>query len=280
MAPYDPQQVRARLLAVASAEGLTPNAWSAKAALPESTLRNFLKGASTDPQLSTLLALAAAVGRSLGDLLGEPAPAGRLRLAGQVRAGGEIVMLNDDAALGDVPLPPGADAGTMAVAVRGASMEPVYHDGDVLYFRRADAVDEVACLDRECVVKLANDGAEMVKVLRRGIRAGRYNLESYNIEGGYLTLPDRALDWAAPIEFTDRRAARPVRRMPPARRTPEDLDALERDAWAAKHNLDGVVPGTVERRAGSAMPPVVVFSASADAAHARRAKAAKPPGKR
>ncbi len=52
-----------------------------------------------------------------------------------------------------------------------------------------------ACLNRLCIVKLAEDGPILVKEVRRGCRANRFVLTSWNA----LPIEDVRLDWAAAV---------------------------------------------------------------------------------
>jgi len=246
---FDAHGLRARLANLIVQRGWTANAWSAEARLPEATLRAFLNGKILNPRIATLTALAAAADMTVGELLGEAAPARRISIVGYVGAGAEVFAIDDHAqgaGLDDAPAPPDAGPSMVAVRVRGASMLPVFHDGDVLYYDRDPlvGVDDGACLDRECVVQLANDGPTLVKLLRKGSREGRYTLESYNTDEHPEPLRDRALDWAAPVQFTDRRGPRP--RRPAAQRSLGAAAGLT----AAGHPLDAI-GGTVLAGAGA-----------------------------
>jgi hypothetical protein len=105
----------------------------------------------------------------------------------------------DDHALGggleEVEAPEGVgSAPIVAVRVRGESMLPL-RDGWLLFYRRdGDGVPE-ACLNRLCVVKLADDGPLLVKELRRSARGDRFVLASWNGP----PIEDARLAWAAPV---------------------------------------------------------------------------------
>jgi hypothetical protein len=82
----------------------------------------------------------------------------------------------------------------VAVRVRGESMHPM-RDGWLLFYRRDRQGVPEECLNRLCIVKLADDGPLLVKELRRGYGAGRYLLYSWNAP----PLEDARLEWAAPV---------------------------------------------------------------------------------
>ncbi|MEM6490914.1 MAG: S24 family peptidase [Pseudomonadota bacterium] len=127
-------------------------------------------------------------------------------LIGIVGAGSTILPI-DDHALGAglelVETPPAYGGDLVAVQVRGDSMYPVYWDGDVLFFGRSGAPILDECLNRECVVRLA-DGAAMVKVLRRGAQKQAFRLESYNAP----PIENADVEWAAPVAWVDKRRRR------------------------------------------------------------------------
>lgn len=125
-----------------------------------------------------------------------PAPALKVPLLGYVAAGGDDLPSDTsvtfeanghDNALGEVPAPPGMimqlRGSIFAVKVRGASMLPIYEDGDLLYVYKDDPVrgNVPRLIGRKCVVTL-EDGDAYVKTLRRpdSGEAGVWNLESLN----------------------------------------------------------------------------------------------------
>lgn len=117
-------------------------------------------------------------------------------IVGYVGAGAEIFSMDDyakGAGLDDAPAPPTSTGNEVALVVRGDSMYPAYHDGDVIYYNEhADTEDKF--LGRECVVRLA-DGRTMIKMVMRGSRLGSYTLLSHNAQ----PITDIALDWAARV---------------------------------------------------------------------------------
>ncbi len=119
-------------------------------------------------------------------------------VVGYVGAGQEIFALDDHAlgaSLEEVEAPEGVGRDTMvAVRVRGESMHPL-RDGWLLFYRRDQHGVPEACLNRLCIVKLADDGPILVKELRRGYREGHFVLSSWNAP----PLDDVRVDWAAPV---------------------------------------------------------------------------------
>jgi len=134
-------------------------------------------------------------------LEGETAPSFTVPMApvlGYVGAGAEIFPLDDPAfreSFDEVDRPPGAPPGTVAVIARGDSMYPRYFDGEKLFYtNREQAPSEL--IGQECVVKL-KDGRMLVKILRKGSRPRRFNLESWNAP----LIEDQDVEWAAPIKW-------------------------------------------------------------------------------
>jgi phage repressor protein C with HTH and peptisase S24 domain len=120
---------------------------------------------------------------------GTPAPV----VAGYVGAGAEIIPVDGDPGPGHrIDLPP---PNAVPVIVRGDSMYPRYFDGEtLLYLPEHRPPDEL--IGRECVVKLA-DGRMLVKILKRGTKRRRYNLESWNA----APLENQAVEWAAAVRW-------------------------------------------------------------------------------
>lgn len=127
-----------------------------------------------------------------------PARPRKVPVVGYVGAGQEIFP-HDDHAMGggleDVEVPGSAwDMPMVAVRIRGDSMHPM-RDGWLLFYRRETQGVPEACLNRLCIVKVANDGPTLVKELRRGYRANEYVLLSWSAP----PLEDIRLEWAAPV---------------------------------------------------------------------------------
>lgn len=122
-------------------------------------------------------------------------------LVGYVGAGAEIFAIDDHAkggGLEEVECPWTALApSTVAVKVRGTSMVPAYHDGDILFYE-TQHTDFRHLLGKECVVALA-DGRKFVKELRR-TSAGQWYLHSHNAE----PIVGSEIEWAAKVRLIQR----------------------------------------------------------------------------
>lgn len=122
----------------------------------------------------------------------------KVPVVGDVGAGQEVFPYDDHAlggGLEEVDAPEGVGgAPTVAVRIRGDSMHPM-RDGWLLFYRRDQQGVPEGCLNRLCIVKLADDGPMLVKEIRRGYRPGRFVLASWNA----APLEDVQVDWAAPV---------------------------------------------------------------------------------
>lgn len=112
---------------------------------------------------------------------------------------GQTVFSHDDHALGggleEVEGPEGVGKGAVvAVRVRGDSMHPM-RDGWLLFYRRDHEGVPDDCLNRLCVVKLADDGPILVKELHRGYRPNSFLLASWNAP----PMEDVDIEWAATV---------------------------------------------------------------------------------
>lgn len=125
---------------------------------------------------------------------------------GYVGAGTEVYFVDDHAlgaALDEVEVPADVAESAVAVKVRGDSMFPVYHDGDVIVYDRVyegKAIRDVVGL--ECVVRVA-DGRTFIKRIERGSTPGAWTLFSHNA----ATMPDMVLEWAAPVSWVRKKHA-------------------------------------------------------------------------
>ncbi len=127
----------------------------------------------------------------------DAAPA-NVQVVGYVGAGQEMLSFDDHAlggGLEEVNAPEGVGAGAIvAVRIRGDSMHPM-RDGWLLFYRRDQSGVSDGCLNRLCVVKLADDGPVLVKEMRRGYRPNHFVLTSWNAP----PLEDVRVEWAAPV---------------------------------------------------------------------------------
>ena len=197
------QSLAARIRALRKAMGLSQAGFAERIGVDQSNVSRWENGAEPDDahirKLAELAAVHPAALRYGG--LAEPAPAPRFATApvvGYVGAGQEV-FAHDDHALGggleEVEAPEGVgEDPVVAVRVRGESMHPM-RDGWLLFYRRDQHGVPDACLNRLCIVKLAEDGPIMVKEVRRGYRAHHFVLTSWNAP----PLEDVRVDWAARV---------------------------------------------------------------------------------
>lgn len=129
---------------------------------------------------------------------GGPKAGEKVAMVGYVGGGQKIISIDDHekgAGLDFVEAPPGVrGSGLCAVKVRGSSMYPVYHDGDVIFYGDHQNPDEI--IGKEVIVKTSED--EMfVKTLEVGSKKGLFTLVSYNAP----PLRDVKIEWAARVRY-------------------------------------------------------------------------------
>ncbi len=190
--------------------GLKDRPWEIAAGLGGGTLRKFRTGPNRSMSNETYEKLAGGAAK----LLGRPVAAAEIRgeadvpilvpLRSFVGAGDEVIVLPaDDAPIDWVQAPPGMrDA--EATEVRGRSMNPAYHDHDILFHRRIET-DPLIYRD-EIVVAQVKGGKRYLKLVQPGTRKGRYDLVSIN--PAYERIEDQVLEWVGPIEWFYRRPRR------------------------------------------------------------------------
>ncbi len=204
---HDPDEydLAARIRALRDSLGLSQASFANRVGVDQSNVSRWERGAPPDD--AHLVRLAELAGQhpaafrygQLPETVSEALPRPSIvSVVGYVGAGQEIFALDDHAlgaSLEEVEAPEGVGRDTMvAVRVRGESMHPL-RNGWLLFYRRDQHGVPEVCLNRLCIVKVADDGPILVKELRRGYRAGHFVLSSWNAP----PLEDVRLDWAAPV---------------------------------------------------------------------------------
>lgn len=132
-------------------------------------------------------------------LEGEGSPANKTQQApiiGCVEASSEIRIYPESEEIHTAELPPGGIASTVAVEVRGGSMRGIADDRWLMFFDHERRPPTIDLLGKLCVVELDN-GVILIRVLQRGRRKGRYDLESTT----EATMRDQRVVWAARVTW-------------------------------------------------------------------------------
>ena len=137
---------------------------------------------------------------------GEQRYENKIPILGLVGAGSRIAYFNDQFSDYDtISFPSGKKAQLIAAAeVRGNSMEPVYHQGEILFFNPEDPsrFDITQHIGRDCIVTLCEDSSALLKTIECGSRPGLWNLHSHNPQEEVIT--DQELQMALPILWVKR----------------------------------------------------------------------------
>ncbi|WP_370267447.1 helix-turn-helix transcriptional regulator [Nioella sp.] len=175
-----------------------------KAGVSYEQAKKFRQGKSSTTNAEDAVALAAALGFTVEDLLGGriPAETPSIAVAGRVGAG-DSVFLADDYAKGDglyhIVCPPQlSPSGIVGVEVQGQSMAPIYHSGDVLLYSRDAMGVPTEALDRICICE-DDEHRVWVKQVKLGTGPGLFHLITANPMGQNQF--DVALIWAAPVRM-------------------------------------------------------------------------------
>jgi phage repressor protein C with HTH and peptisase S24 domain len=181
--------------------GLSMKGVSLRAKLGATAVHDILERGA-DPKISTLTAIATALGVPLTTLLGDEAPVhSSIPIVGFVSAGEGWTPIDNATGPDDVV---DFDLGAhdaIGIEVRGDSMAPVYRNGDYLVCYRQFGTNADNCIGLDCVVR-TQDGRHFVKILKRGSRPGRFNLKSYNPVAD--DIEDVTLSWVAPVAWIRR----------------------------------------------------------------------------
>ncbi len=210
------QSWRERLIARLDETGMTMKALSQAINTSDSYIRDILKR-GTEPTLSKLAAIAEALGVSVDWLLhgtDTAADMQQVAISGYVGAGETVIPLDDlaqetvergtrdgdrknESEYPDMVEAPASLGRVAALIVRGDSMEPVYHEGDIIFYRRYRG-HPGDIVGRECVVE--TEGGELyLKRLRQGSKEHLFHLLSY--QPGVDPIFDVKLRWAGVVEW-------------------------------------------------------------------------------
>ncbi len=175
-------------------------------------IRNMRRNPTITPRADNLARLAEVLqstpewllsGRGAASTLG--GQQNKVPVVGYVGAGAEVYSIDDvamGASLDDdaIDLPFSGSSHAVCVIVRGDSMEPAYHDGDLLIYDDRRDGDYSDLINRECIVQLG-DGRTYVKILLKGSEPGLWTLISHNASA----ITDVPLAWAARVKWVQKR---------------------------------------------------------------------------
>lgn len=189
---------RQRLQLIIDERGIAVTRVSEDAGLDRSTLQKVLNGGNIS--VVKFLGVCRALGIRPGEVLeGDERFSPSVPIVGYVSAGEgwtPIEGVVNEAV--DVEI---AKPDTIAVEVRGDSMSPVYRNGDTLICQRMFGPYVDNLIGKDCVVQTA-DGRNYVKILKRGSKANRVTLKSY--DRLVDDIEDVAISWAAPVLWVKR----------------------------------------------------------------------------
>ena len=118
-------------------------------------------------------------------------------LVGYVGAGAILnLFATGQGPFDEVEMPPGGNAATVAVEIRGDSMTGIADDGWIIYYHDRHEPPHDGLYGKLCVIGLAADGV-VVKKLLPGRQPGRFDLYSNN----GAPILDQEVSWAAKVEW-------------------------------------------------------------------------------
>ncbi|NPD17565.1 helix-turn-helix domain-containing protein [Xinfangfangia sp. D13-10-4-6] len=181
-------------------QGLTLVELAEMAGVSRSVLNEYELGTKV-PNTKRLQQIADALNVDPAELI---KPAARpVAVPGRAGAGDEVFLVDDYAKGGGlyhVECPPLlAPSGIVAVEIKGDSMEPVYSEGDLLFYSRATADGVPSEVIGRKVIAQTDDGRVWVKVLKAGTEPGLFHLLSLNPAG--RNMHDQRVTWAAPVRL-------------------------------------------------------------------------------
>ncbi len=184
-----------RLLEALERSGHTRAAVSRMAGVSKSFWRDTFDRGQT-PSVDNLASVARVLGLSLSELY-DGIPSQEFKVTVSRIADGENWLERPDGKTVSLPVF-GADY--VAVEMRGA-VPPGYRPGDVVCGTRIPGSRIDNHVGRECIVQ-CNDGPQVIRVLHKGSKPGRYTLRS--ADPRIADIQDARVEWAAPITLVIR----------------------------------------------------------------------------
>lgn len=205
------QMIADRIEAFIEERGTNPRAVALAAGMSPTGVRDIITRKTKNPTYANLAKIAEVLGVEVSDFVSSSNPAMRragtldtaIAVPGFVGAGAEV-DLSDPYPKGEgmykVACPPQITPhGVVAVEVRGESMEPVFSEGDLLFYtRNGDHGVPSEAIGRKCVAE-TEDGRVWVKQLKIGTAPGLFNLLSINPAA--TNMLDVRVKWAAPVRL-------------------------------------------------------------------------------
>lgn len=185
--------------------GVSLRSVATKSGVSYELLKSLMQGKSRSTNIDDAMRVAGAFGVTLEEFYNGRFPdhhAG-IAVAGRVGARASVELVDAYAkgeGLYHVACPHEMrPTGVVAVEVVGDSMEPVYSEGDVLFYSRNSQSGILAeDIGKKCVVA-DMDGSVWVKQVQRGSEEGRFHLISLNISAQNVwNVP---IQWAARVRF-------------------------------------------------------------------------------
>lgn len=192
-----------RIERLVAERGSNPRAVALAAGMSPTGVRDIITRKTKNPTFASLQKIAQVLGADVLDIVGAlPAGNREIAVAGRVGAGA-LVELTDAHAKGDglymIACPPQLSPnGIVGVEIEGASMSPVYQEGDVLLYSRDAMGVPSEAMNRICVCE-DETGHAWVKQVRAGTQPGKFHLISANPAGENRF--DVVLKWAAPVRL-------------------------------------------------------------------------------
>lgn len=175
------ERLRGALQKFMDDEGLVRTTWCKESGVSESSVRWFLAGRTRSLNEATYRKLAINRNVPVAALRGEmPAGPARISIRSYVGAGAEVIPFDDDPPIDSIAAPDWSQLSPEGYLVRGDSMVPMFHDGDILIPERHPSPPE-RHVGGVVLIEL-KDGRRLVKKLLRGAKRGRWNLISINPE--------------------------------------------------------------------------------------------------
>lgn len=166
----------------------------------ETSLYRLETGRTQSVSNDVLEDYAQAINLTVDKLLTNPVKVVKIKIRGEVKNGGSVVLYQKEEAACEVEAPASANINEndiIAIRVTDRSMEPRLYEGDVVFYSERTAGVEDGVIGARLAMVMLKTGEMMVRRVTNGSKSGLFHLTS--LDSAVDPVMDAELLWAAKV---------------------------------------------------------------------------------